>query len=483
MSRLRLGLLLALLPLAGCTRVGAPVTSPPAPGLAGVEPAARVEPPSPEPTATHPGAAPGSPDGHALLRPVRAFPEVRGLWVVRSSMTSEQEVRDMVERAASAGFNTLIVQVRGRADAFYRSTLEPRAETLGGPAAFDPLALAIEEGHGRGMAVHAWVNTHLVWGPAARPRSPDHILNARPEWLAVPRELAGELRDMDPADPRFVEALRRYAERNGGTVEGIYTSPSHPAVQERVHAVWMDLLDRYDLDGIHFDYIRFPSGDFDYSRGALERFALWLDRARSATYGRGDAVLGIDGGSADLVAAGAGGALGLAGRGSTGTGARDALGLVDAYPEAWADFRREQITELVARIYRDVKARRPEVVVSAAVVADAEDAYSHRFQDWRRWLADGILDIAVPMAYTADDGRFTRQIGEAREAAGSARRTWAGIGAYLNGFDGTLAKIDIARAHDVGGLVLFSYDWAIGSEANGGRGPFLERIARDRFAP
>src|SRR5690606_21928863 len=245
----------------------------------------------------------------------------------------------------------------------------------------------------------------------------------------------------------------------------------------RVHAVWMDLLDRYDLDGIHFDYIRFPSGDFDYSRGALERFALWLDRARSATYGRGDAVLGIDGGSADLVAAGAGGALGLAGRGSTGTGARDALGLVDAYPEAWADFRREQITELVARIYRDVKARRPEVVVSAAVVADAEDAYSHRFQDWRRWLADGILDIAVPMAYTADDGRFTRQIGEAREAAGSARRTWAGIGAYLNGFDGTLAKIDIARAHDVGGLVLFSYDWAIGSEANGGRGPFLERIA------
>ena len=90
------------------------------------------------------------------------------------------------------------------------------------------------------------MNTHLVWGPAPNPRSPDHLVNARPDWLGVPRALAEELFTLAPNDPRYVDALRRYADRNRGTVEGIYTSPSHPEVQARVHQVWMELLDRYD---------------------------------------------------------------------------------------------------------------------------------------------------------------------------------------------------------------------------------------------
>jgi uncharacterized lipoprotein YddW (UPF0748 family) len=366
-------------------------------------------------------------------------------------MTSEAEVRTMVDRAASAGFNTLVVQVRGRADAFYASSLEPQAETLTGPADFDPLALAIEEGHRRGLAVHAWVNTHLVWGPAAPPTSPRHILNDRPDWLGVPRDLAADLFTLAPGDPRYVAALRTYADRNRGTVEGIYTSPSHPEVQARVHAVWMELLDRYDLDGIHFDYIRFPSSNFDYSRGALERFRSWVTE-RDGTGGAGPFAT-----------------------------AREALAFVDTRPDAWADFRREQITGLVRRIYRDVKARRPEVVVSAAVFADPDDAYRSRYQDWRRWLDEGFLDIAVPMAYTPENARFERQIAQAREAAGVRERTWAGIGAYLNGLQGTLDKIDLARAGDAGGFVLFSYDWAVETAPGEDDEPFLERVSRERF--
>ena len=78
----------------------------------------------------------------------------------------------MVRDADDAGFNTLLVQVRGRGDAFYDSRWEPRAEALGSaPAGFDPLALVISEAHARGMAVHAWVNTRLVWGPRGLPAS------------------------------------------------------------------------------------------------------------------------------------------------------------------------------------------------------------------------------------------------------------------------------------------------------------------------
>jgi uncharacterized lipoprotein YddW (UPF0748 family) len=359
----------------------------------------------------------------------------------------------MVAAAAATGFNTLIVQVRGRGDAFYRSAIEPRAEAMQGPQDFDPLALVIREGHLRGMAVHAWVNTHLVWGSATLPASPRHIVNEHPEWLAVPQYLARDLYGMDPSDPRFVQALRRYAADRPETVEGMYTSPSSPEVKERVYSVWMDLVDRYDLDGIHFDYIRFPSRDFDYSRGALERFQAWvsLQLPPDRLHELQTRVLS------------------------------DPLAFATALPDEWDTFRREQITGLVRWLYTAVKARRPELVVSAAVVADAPTAYGHRFQDWQSWLQDGILDIAVPMAYTPDNATFQRQVQGARDAAGSRGRVWAGIGAYMNSVDGTLDKIDLARAADTGGVVLFSYDWA----ANEGRGnaadPFLEQVGRERF--
>jgi uncharacterized lipoprotein YddW (UPF0748 family) len=387
------------------------------------------------------------------VRPARSFREVRGLWVVRWTMTSQEQVRDMVADAADAGFNTLIVQVRGRADAFYLSELEPRPESLQGLPGFDPLALAIEEGHRRGMAVHAWVNTHLVWGPTAPPQSPRHLVNSDPEWLAVPRVLARELYDVAPRDPRFFAALREYAAERPETVEGIFTSPSHPDVRARVRAVWMDLLDRYDLDGIHFDYIRFPSADFDYSRGALERFRAWVTPRVSV---------------ARLVEI-------------ERAWATNPLAYTTALLDEWDEFRRMHITSLVAEIYHEVKARRPELIVSAAVVADPGTAHSTRFQDWVGWLEQGILDIAVPMAYTPDNGRFQALVRSARQAARYRERVWAGIGAYMDSFGGTVDKIDLARAEDAGGVVLFSYDWA----ATDGRGdaadPYLQRLGRERF--
>jgi uncharacterized lipoprotein YddW (UPF0748 family) len=303
------------------------------------------------------------------------------------------------------------------------------------------------------MAVHAWVNTHLVWGPVAAPRSPIHLVNANPEWLAVPRALARDLHGADPRSPNFFEALRRYAAERPQTVEGIYTSPSHPEVRARVLAVWMELLERYDLDGIHYDYIRYPSADFDYSRGALDQFRSWV------AYRIGNERL------VELDRA----------------AASDPLAFTTGLPVEWDEFRRDQITSLVSDVYRQAKARRPDLVISAAVVAEPETAFGARFQDWQRWLADGILDIAVPMAYTPDDGRFQALVRSARRAAGNRERVWAGIGAYLDTTLGTLNKIDLARAEGAGGVVLFSYDWAVGEGRGNPADPLLRRLGRERF--
>ena len=381
------------------------------------------------------------------------FPEVRGLWVVRTTMTSRERIRRMVVAADQAGFNTLIVQVRGRADAFYRSRWEPLADQVQGGGDFDPLAYTIQEAHARGMGVHAWVNTHLVANGAGLPRDPAHMVNAHPDWLAVPRSLGRELYAQDPFQPEFVQALRSYAQRNSETVEGIYSSPSHPQVKERVYDVWMDLAERYELDGIHFDYIRFPSGDFDYSLGALERFRLWVrPRLSPGRWQELDEAY-----------------------------ARNPYAFVETLAGPWGEFRRAQITDLVERIYHGIKVRRPDMVVSAAVFANADDAYAHRFQDWRMWLEQGILDVAVPMAYTPENGVFQSQVREATVSAALRERVWAGVGAYQNTVSGTLDKIEIARREGVGGVVLFSYDWAAGQSGPAG-GSYLQRIGRSAFS-
>jgi uncharacterized lipoprotein YddW (UPF0748 family) len=359
----------------------------------------------------------------------------------------------MVDRAATAGFNTILVQVRGRGDAYYLSRWEPQpGSVVQHGVSFDPLALVIEEAHARGVGVHAWVNAHLVGGVGSLPSDPTHLIRARPDLLAVPIDLARELYGTDPTVPRFAESLLRYAQENTDRIEGIYTSPSHPEVKEHIYSVWLDLAERYNLDGIHFDYIRYPNPDFDYSTGALERFREWVTPRVSPARRTG---------------------LDEAYR-------SDPLAYVDSLPGPWSEFRRAQITGLVERIYHGVKKRRPDLVVSAAVFANADDAYQNRFQDWRGWLDAGILDAVAPMAYTPENRTFETLIGTAIDAAGRDR-VWAGIGVYQNTYQGTIDKIRIAEQLGTRGVVLFSYDWAVSEgEGQGGRS-FLERVGAEVF--
>jgi len=385
----------------------------------------------------------------------RAPDEVRALWVVRYTLADPDSIRAMVRRADEAGFNTLIVQVRGRGDAFYSGGWEPRADTLAARGArFDPLALVIEEAHRRGIAVHAWVNTYLVANMDRLPEAPDHLVYTHPEWLAVPKPLARRLHGMDPRDPRYLEALVEYARTNRDRFEGLYVRPSHPEVKEHIYSIWLDLLERYDVDGIHYDYVRHAAPDYDYSRTALERFRRWLEPR-------------LDPETASRFAR---------------LAAENPLVHADSFPEAWDRFRREQVTDLVERIYHGVKKRRPGALVSAAVFANAEDAYRNRYQEWREWLRRGIIDVACPMAYTRDTDTFTDQIRTAVETAGG-HRVWAGIGAYRNPVDGTVEKIEAARALGAAGIVLFSYDSMVRASDVNPAGDYLLQVRDRAFSP
>ncbi len=391
----------------------------------------------------------------ARSQPLIKTNEVRALWVVRNTLTRPEKIRTMVERAAAAGFNTLIVQVRGRGDAYYGSRWEPRAAELKDqPPDFDPLALTIAEAHRRGLKVHAWLNTSLLANLDALPDNPKHVFNAHPEWLAVPRPVAGELYKLSPSDPRYRQAIVEWSKANRSELEGVYTGPANPKVREHIYRIWMDILKKYPVDGLHFDYIRFASPDFDYSRTSLEHFRKWLEP--QLTSSQHDALKSML--------------------------KSDPLAPAQMFKDRFADFQREQITLIVQRIYREVKKRRPEVVVSAAVFANDENAYTRRFQDWRRWLKMGILDVVCPMAYSTDTEVFRKQIEIAASSAhANSRQVWAGIGAYRIPAESTVEKIDVARAIGTDGIILFSYDFTATVSPLNPQGDYLERIRRAAF--
>ena len=364
----------------------------------------------------------------------RAFAEVRATWVVRTSLDSPEEIRTTVREAAAAGFNTLLVQVRGRGDAYFTSRIEPRADRLRG-SDFDPLDVLIDEAHRSGISVHAWVVAHLVWGIGDLPDDANHIVNVHPDWLAVPRELADELWGVDPFSRRYVERLHAWTVAQEGRVEGLFVNPALPAVRRRLADVARDIAERYAVDGIHLDYIRYPSPEFDYSRAALEAFAGWM-RGRVSEGVRAQ----------------------MEGRVRTG----DRTAWATAYPDAFADFRREQVTRAVEDVRAALRPVRREVVLSAAVFADPVDARVARYQDWPEWLRLGLVDVAAPMAYTADESRYRdllRAADEARTAAPGSE-VWMGLGVYQDTFDGAIRKLSLVREAGFRGAVVFSWDWA-----------------------
>ena len=389
------------------------------------------------------------------LTSTQSSQEVRALWVVRSTLTTPDKIHKMIESAAQAGFNTLIVQVRGRGDAYYRSRWEPRAiELKDQPADFDPLAVTISEAHRRGLKVHAWLNTSLLANLDALPDNPEHVYNKHPEWLAVPRAVASELYEMSPEDPRYRARIVEWSKANRGELEGVYTGPANPKVRDHIHRIWMDILKKYPVDGMHFDYIRLASPDFDFSRTSLKNFHKWLDPQLSP-----------------------------AERKSLNRALKEnPLAATETYKEKFGNFQREQITRIVERIYHDVKKRRRDVVVSAAVFANDENAFTRRFQDWRRWLKMGILDVVCPMAYTPDTATFIKQIEVAKTTAQEARKkVWAGIGAYRIPVESTVEKINAARGLGADGIILFSYDFTATVSPLNSQGDYLERVRRAAF--
>lgn len=208
-----------------------------------------------QPTLIQVSAADSAPVAAAEIAPAKD--EIRAVWVTRWQFKNKDDIVKIMQTIKDNHFNTVFFQVRGEADALYKSSFEPWSKelsgTLGKDPGFDPLQTAIDEAHARGLALHAWVNTLTVWKGSTAPdinATPKHLYYTHPEWFQVD-------------DKKKPMALG----------DGyIFINPTNPAVQEYLMNIFKEIVTNYNVDGLHLDYVRYPAANYGYDDATQARF-------------------------------------------------------------------------------------------------------------------------------------------------------------------------------------------------------------------
>lgn len=395
--------------------------------------------------------------------------EYRAYWVetFNTAMTTTTDIDRIISSCTSSNCNAIFAQVRRRGDSWYLDSLEPPNRVF----TIDPLAYLIQQAHSRGIEIHAFVIVGSIHNSLFAPVNPPNpTLPATPVHVFKTHFLnsAGALRShLDPemwatrALPHNLAGTSSNGQRFGAEW---YIDLGHPAAAEYTVNVLTHLVTKYPVDGVHLDRIRYPEAPIDPGRGINVGYNETSVNRFRKRHGSAAGFYPI-----------------------TDT-------LRGGYPMTtdalWNQWRRDQVTNFVRRLYLSVTAVKPQIKVSAALIcfwtgpvgsggwANTEASY-RVFQDWRAWAQEGILDIIAPMAYKREHATteraqyddwmtFSKQL-----AVDTGRHSLIGLGAYLNGIEGTLlqARRALDRPDTTPGTPLNSADgvifYALGNAAPG----------------
>jgi len=317
--------------------------------------------------------------------------EIRAIWVNADAIPkTDSEIRELVRKYHRANINVLLPEVIARGYAAYPTRLLARDPRFAG--AVDPLPPMIDEAHKLGMEVHPWVWVFR----AGYTNNRGAILTAHPDWVM----------------------LNKYGEdlsANGG----LWISPNIPAAREFLACLYADLVLKYDVDGLHLDYIRYevqsptPYGYSPMARCEFER-QYGIDPLDVERLSTNQILLN--------------------------------------------KFRERQINSFVQKISTQIRAIKPNVKISAAVGSDPITARLNLLQNWPNWVANGWVDFITPMAYTANDDTFKRLVTDQVSAAEGKTLVVPGIGLHVQKDkpEQTAGQIDIARQLGAAGEALFA---------------------------
>ena len=379
----------------------------------------------------------------ALYRTAESLPvEGRGLWV-RPTETTPEQIRASLDAIDASGFNMVFLETVWQGYTIYPSAVAAeygiaaqRPEMVG----FDPLKVWVEEAHSRGIELHPWIHTFFV-GVDSASNGPGPVLTAHPEWAAVEREDVGKT----GPQPSSQEA-------------GYYfVDPSMPEPRQYVKSLFEEILTKYDVDGLHLDYIRYPvsepweTASFSYSDHARTAFA---------------AEHGVD---------------------------PYALTPTDALWKTWGIWREAQVTSFVSEV-RDLQWRvAPEAEISAAVFPNPADGLAKKFQNWADWVKKGYVDVLTGMSFGTTAESVAQETALMRGIVGTDNLLYTATYGPFRGStpDVLLAQVQAVRDAGSDGAALFAYNQLSAPQAGalregvfrtGARTPHSDLVAAARDA-
>ena len=322
--------------------------------------------------------------------------EIRAVWLttvdyldwpkpneIGNQFAQQSSLINILNQLQNLNINTIFFQVRPRGNSFYSSSYEPWAKeltgTLGKNPNWDPLKFIIEEANKRGIEVHAWINICKIWSGVYKPESNNHLLNKHPEWCKI-------------YDNEW------------------WLDFGYPEARNYTIKIIDEIISNYDIDGLHFDYIRYPSKNFD-------------DHTSYNIYGKNQK--------------------------------RD-------------DWRRDNINSFLREIRKLVETKKPYIKIGAAPIGIYKNtssisglsSYDNLFQDTKYWLDNNLVDYITPQTYwdfndTRRDPSFEKVITE-WQIIKKGKCIAPGIGLWKNSIAKEIDKyINVLRNYDFEGFALF----------------------------
>ena len=235
--------------------------------------------------------------------------------------------------------------------------------------------------------------------------------------------------NLSRAPEEFVEKLRKekrlQMDRNGNEVK--WLCPSEPENYKLELESMLEVVRNYDVDGVHFDYIRYPNGNSCYCPRCKEKF----EKSRGVKVKNWP----------DEVING-------------------------KYKDDFVDWKCGNITKLVQAVSEQSRKIDPEIKISAAVFRDYPRCRQTVGQDWKLWIDSGYLDFVCPMDYTADNDHFKNMVTGQMGIVDKRIPLYPGVGASAPGLspEQVAMQIHIARGSGVDGFIIFNYDLSVAKE-------------------
>ena len=230
--------------------------------------------------------------------------------------------------------------------------------------------------------IHAWINMYIIWSSKIPPVDKNHLINRKRQWL----------------DNSFKYQTNIHSNK--------FLSPIHPNVNSYLLSIVDELIKKYNINGIHLDYIRFKDNHYGNNKFGQNYFS------------------------------------------------------IDKNNKNWDKFKIDRVSNLVKNISILIKNKKNNIIFSAAVKPNLLEAKNRFSQEWGSWLKNNIIDLVFPMNYYNEIDLFNRDLNLMRKRIPERlhEKIIIGIGCYNQSNEDVIDKMVLVQLRNMGGVSFFSYD-------------------------